>query len=116
MDFFQAIVRRHNLEVHDLANEALNRGSSVVTSFPTAWASVALMTDVLLEGGFDGTSRGNPGPSAAGFWVRAWRGRCEGYLLKGSLLLGEASNNEAGMSRVCIVMRLLADQLRLACF
>ena len=69
-----------------------------------------------LEIGFDGGARPNPGPAAAGFWARAWHGRCEGNLFRGSLLLGEASNNGAEMSSACAVMRLLVDQLRLARF
>ena len=74
--------------------------------FPEVWAAVAGKSDVHLEIGFDGGARPNPGPAAAGFWARAWHGRCEGNLFRGSLLLGEASNNEAEMSSVCTVMRL----------
>ena len=106
----------HNAEADALANQALDDGRSTVSAFADRWAAVASLAHVLLEVGFDGAARGNPsGPAAAGFWVKAWRGRCEGYLLQGSLLLGVASNNEAEMSSVCTVMRLLIDQLWLAC-
>ena len=106
--------RIHNEEADALVNQAMDTATSLVEVFPSTWAKVAAKADVMVEVGFDGGSRGNPGPAAVGFWVKAWRGRCEGVLLRGSLLIGEASNNEAEMSSVCIVMRLLADQLRLA--
>ena len=116
LGFFKSVPRVHNAEADALANQALDDDKSTVHVFADRWTAVASMTDVLLEVGFDGAARGNPsGPASAGFWVKAWRGRCEGYLLKGSLLLGVASNNEAEMSSVCTVMRLLIDQLRLAC-
>ena len=116
MSFFRSVPHAQNVEAYALANEALDAGATNVKLFPTVWAAVAERAGVHLEAGFDGAARGNPsGPAAAGFWMRAWHGDCEGCLFRGDLLLGVASNNEAEMSSVCTVMRLSIDQLRLAC-
>ena len=80
----------------------------------SAWLAMACLSEVALEIGFDGASRGNPGPASIGFWIRAYCGRAYCMVLRGGCPIGEATNNESEMSSVYIVLHLLAKRLGLA--
>ena len=113
--FFHQVPRCFNSVADSLANSVLDAGCTAVT-FMEAGERAALcgLQEVAIEVGFDGASRGNPGPAAAGFWAEANHGGRRWHLLRGGVLLGEATTSEAALSSAYIVLLLLAKQLGLA--
>ena len=113
--FFHQVARCFNSIADSLANSVLDAGCTDVTFMETGeWADLCGLQEVAIEVGFDGASRGNPGPAAAGFWAEANHGGRRWHLLRGGVLLGEATNNEAELSSLYIVLLLLAKRLGLA--
>ena len=114
--FFLWVDRARNAEADALANKVLDDAGVAFLEEVDAseWLSMACLRDVALEVGFDGASRGNPGPASAGFWVRAYCGHDYCMVLRGGFPVGEATNNEFEMSSVYIVLHLLAKRLGLA--
>jgi ribonuclease HI len=64
----------------------------------------------MIEVYVDGASRGNPGPSAAGIYIKDNRGN---DLLKKGEYLGETTNNVAEYTALIRALRYLSDKKRL---
>eukprot|EP00933_Yihiella_yeosuensis_P028749 TRINITY_DN2257_c0_g1_i1.p1 TRINITY_DN2257_c0_g1~~TRINITY_DN2257_c0_g1_i1.p1 ORF type:complete len:740 (-),score=46.39 TRINITY_DN2257_c0_g1_i1:86-2305(-) len=112
--FFAHVPRSSNNEADRLANEALDSECSAIDVDLHAWRTVSDLQCVALHFGFDGASRGNPGPAAAGFWISAQIAERRYTLVRGRIFLGAATNNQAEFSTAYVLLYCVAKQLGLA--